>query len=69
MLIKGQDCIAVFDLSTTALRERHGEGGSWIDGNGRPVAHFKEQGRAKEVMGDLWEAATKGAGFYELPAI
>ena len=54
MLIKGQGNCCIADLSTVSLRERHGEGGSWIDGNGRPMAHFMDKGRA-------------GASFYELP--
>lgn len=54
MLIKSQGNCCIADLSTVSLRERHGEGGSWIDGNGRPMAHFMDKGRA-------------GASFYELP--
>jgi hypothetical protein len=65
MLIKGQGCIC--DLSSTSLRERHGSEGSWIDGNGRPLVHYREQGRAEEVLQELWEQAKTGAGFYEIP--
>ena len=67
MLIKGQDNCCIADLSTVSLREWHGEGGSWIDGNGRPMAHYMAKERAGEVMGELWEAAKAGASFYELP--
>ena len=67
MLIKGQDNCCIADLSTVSLRERHGEGGSWIDGNGRPMAHWMDKERAGAVMAEIWEAAKKGAAFYELP--
>jgi hypothetical protein len=68
MLIKGQDDCCIVDLGAACLRERHGTEGSWIDSNGRPVAHYPAQGRAVEVMRDLWEAAKAGKSFYEIPA-
>lgn len=69
MLIKGQDNCCIADLSTVSLRERHGEGGSWIDGNGRPMAHWMDKERAGAVMAEIWEAAKSGADFYELPGV